>query len=117
MNCDIIATPSFRKAAKVLSKKYPSLSKDLIILEEKLLDNPEYGTPLGGNTYKIRVAITSKGKGKSGGARVITFVEVDMELEVEEEITNIYLLTIYDKSETDSVTTKEIDRLIKRRFD
>ena len=116
MNCEIIATPSFKKAVKVLSKKYPSLFKDLLLLEEKLLENPDYGTPLGGQTYKIRLAITSKGKGKSGGARVITFVELDLEVEIGEERTDVYLLTLYDKSDTDSVTIKEINRLIERRF-
>jgi mRNA-degrading endonuclease RelE of RelBE toxin-antitoxin system len=116
MICEVITTPDFRKAAKSLSKKYPSLSKDLDLLEDKLMLNPEMGTSLGGNVYKIRVSIKSKGKGKSGGARVITYVELDLELEIEEEITNVFLLTIYDKSETDSITAKEIKNLIKNRL-
>lgn len=116
MICEVITTPDFRKAAKSLSKKYPSLSKDLDLLEDKLMLNPEMGTSLGGNVYKIRVSIKSKGKGKSGGARVITYVELDLEHEIEEEITNVFLLTIYDKSETDSITAKEIKNLIKNRL-
>jgi hypothetical protein len=117
MNCKIITTPNFRKAAKSLSKKFPSLSKDLDTLESKLLLNPEMGTSLGGNVFKIRVSIKSKGKGKSGGARVVTFVELDLEVEIEEEITNIFLLTIYDKSETDSISSKEIKKMIDNRLD
>ena len=117
MICEIITTPNFRKAAKSLSKKYPSLSKDLDLLEDKLILNPEMGISLGGNIYKIRISIKSKGKGKSGGARVITYVELGLEVEVEEEVVNIFLLTIYDKSDTDSITPKEIKSLIDNRLD
>lgn len=62
----------FDKQAKRLSKKYPSLKNDLSALINALAEEPEQGTPLGNNFYKIRLAITAKGKGKSGGARVIT---------------------------------------------
>ena len=117
MNCKIITTPSFRKAVKSLSKKYPSLSKDLDLLEGKLSLNPELGTSLGGNVYKIRLSIKSKGKGKSGGARVITYIELDLEVDIEDEVTNVFLLTIYDKSETDSINSKEIKMLIDNRLD
>lgn len=55
--------------------------------------------------YKIRMAIASKGKGKSGGARIITFVYI---LEK-----TIYLLSIYDKSETVTISDKELRELIK----
>ncbi len=70
-----------------------------------LSKNPGLGTPLGNDTYKIRVAIKSKGKGKSGGARVITYV-VNPNKEV-------YLLTIYDKSEFDSIDDKTITVIIE----
>jgi mRNA-degrading endonuclease RelE of RelBE toxin-antitoxin system len=68
-------TKSFKTAVKPLLKKYPSLSKDLLVLESELIKNPKLGTPLGLNAFKIRLKISSKGKGKSGGARVISLVE------------------------------------------
>ncbi len=79
-------TKSFRTAAKPLLKKYPSLSEDLLTLEAELIYNPKLGTPLGNNTYKIRLKISSKGKGKSGGARVISLIETTLigEVDVEE---------------------------------
>lgn len=63
------------------------------------------GTPLGKNAYKIRMAVTSKGKGKSGGARVITCVKIIA--------TTVYLVSIFDKSEKENVTDKELKDLIK----
>ncbi len=117
MKYEVITTDNFEKNAKKLHKKYKSLKQELALLTQSLLENPVLGTPLGNNCYKIRVSIKSKGKGKSGGARVITFLELDVNIIQEEETTNIFLLTIYDKSDTDSVTDKELDWLIKRRND
>lgn len=98
-------THNFQKQAKHLLKKYPSLKHELAQLRDQLLQNPHLGTPIGSDCYKIRVAIKSKGKGKSGGARVITHVYVAGK--------TIYLLSIYDKSEQDSVSDKEIKELLK----
>lgn len=72
MSCEIIPTPDFEKALKKLSKKYKSLKNDFKELYNQLLENPYQGTELFPGVRKIRMAITSKGKGKSGGARVIT---------------------------------------------
>ena len=95
----------FEKQAKHLIKKYPSLKTELLSLIEELKENPEHGTALGNNCFKIRLAIASKKKGKSGGARVITnFVVID---------STIYLLTIYDKSEQENLTDKELNELLK----
>ena len=66
MNYDVIAVPSFRRELKKLSKKYHSLKADLAILFDDLQKNPAIGTPIGKNCFKIRIAIASKGKGKSG---------------------------------------------------
>jgi len=65
MSYNLIAVPTFRKELKKLAKKYPSLKNDLTLLFESLEENPTQGTSLGRNCYKIRLAITSKGKGKS----------------------------------------------------
>jgi len=109
-------TQSFRIAVKPLLKKFPSLSKDLLTLENKLLVTPRFGTPLGREAYKIRLKISSIGKGKSGGARVNTLIETALigftEKISEEEIT-VNLLTIFDKSDVDNITDKELKELIK----
>jgi len=73
MSYNVLFIPLFNKQAKKLAKKYPSLKKDLAELIDCLIDNPLQGKSLGNNFYKIRLAIASKGKGKSCGARIITY--------------------------------------------
>ena len=105
MSYSISSIPVFDKQAKRLAKKYPSLKNDLAELIKKPGNNPEQGTHLGNSFYKIRLAITSKGKGKSGGARVITYVKV--------VATIVYLSSIYDKGEKDTITDKELQDIFK----
>ena len=102
---EVIVTSSFKKHAKRIAKKYPSLKTDLNKLITSLKDNPSQGKSLGKDCYKIRMAIISKGQGKSGGSRVITYVHI-----LDQEA---YLLTIYDKSVKKSISDKELDELIK----
>ena len=102
MNFNIIPTPPFEKELKQLAKKYPSIKKDLTALVGRLLQEPKTGTPLGNNCYKIRMGITSKGQGKSGGGRIITFVQV-----IE---TTIFLLSIYDKADIVTLSDKELKK-------
>lgn len=104
MSFEIIATETFERKLKKLSKKHTSLKVDLRLIFEELAENPSMGTSLGKNCYKIRVVITSKGKGKSGGARLITYVRVQKE--------KIFLLDIYDKSEQETISEKELEVLI-----
>lgn len=89
MSFSIISLDSFDKQVKRLIKKYPSLKSELQKLNEQLLKNPFLGTPISNGCYKIRIAIASKGKGKSGGGRIITHVFVTK--------ATIFLLAIYDK--------------------
>jgi mRNA-degrading endonuclease RelE of RelBE toxin-antitoxin system len=105
MSYNVIPSEKFKKEAKRLIKKFPSLKQELSNLGKLLSKNPESGTALGNSTYKIRVAIKSKWKGKSGGARVITYLISENE--------EVYLLTIYDKSEFDSIDDKIIKSIIK----
>jgi mRNA-degrading endonuclease RelE of RelBE toxin-antitoxin system len=72
MSFKIVSIQSFLKEVKYLSKKHTSLKDDLRNLGIELVANPKLGQPIGRNCYKVRLQITSKGKGKSGGARVIT---------------------------------------------
>ena len=113
MNCKIIVVENFRREARRLVKKYVSLKDELFQLEKELLQNPRCGTPLGKNIYKIRLAVKSKGKGKSGGMRVITRV-VEIQMQVDEKLpqTDIYLLSIYDKAEQVDISDKKLKDLI-----
>jgi mRNA-degrading endonuclease RelE of RelBE toxin-antitoxin system len=104
MNYNVIATPKFKREIKRLTKKFVSLKNEYASLIDELSENPILGTPLGNNCYKIRLPIASKGKGKSGGARVITYVFVEQ--------TTVYLISIYDKSEQSSITDKELLKLV-----
>ena len=106
MHYAIVSTDKFDRIVKRLSKKYRSISADVDALKEELLKNPTMGDPLGANSYKVRMAITSKGGGKSGGARVITCLVL-----VDVENSDIYLLTMYDKGELDTVSIKQIKQL------
>jgi mRNA-degrading endonuclease RelE of RelBE toxin-antitoxin system len=76
MNYNVKTIAVFEKQAKRLIKKYSSLKAELLELIHELKQNPYTGKPIGNNCYKIRIAIASKGKGKSGGARVITNIVV-----------------------------------------
>ena len=105
MSFKVAYTDLFEKEAKRLAKKYPSLQEDVIKLIELLEKNPVQGTPLGKGLYKIRIAIESKGKGKSGGARVITYIVFSRN--------TIYLTSIYDKSELDNVSTLVLLKILK----
>jgi mRNA-degrading endonuclease RelE of RelBE toxin-antitoxin system len=105
MSFNIRLSENFKKEAKRLSKKYPSLKNEIDILGKELSQNPTIGIPLGNDVFKIRIAIKSKGRGKSGGGRVITFVKTDLE--------TVLLLSIYSKGEKDTITNAEIRDLLK----
>ena len=109
MNYKIVLDRTFEKEVKQLAKRYPSLKSDIKALRDEILANPTAGTDLGGGLRKIRMRIASKGKGKSGGARVITFTVV-----VAVEETEINLLYIYDKAEPKSVSAHEIEALLRK---
>ena len=106
MTYSVFYTPDFERQLKRLCRKYKSLPEDLSELIAELKIDPFSGTSLGNNCYKLRLAIKSKGKGKSGGARIITMVFV-----TEKEV---YLVNIYDKSEQSSVADKELLKMVKR---
>ena len=108
MKVDIVLADEFKRQFKRLAKKYPSLTGDFITFKKELTDSPLQGTDLGGGTRKVRMAIASKGKGKSGGARVITFNVIQHD----DDSIEITLLTIYDKGEIPSVTDKYIKWLV-----
>lgn len=104
MSFNVIATEPFERKLKRLAKKYRSLSTDLALVIDELIENPTLGTPIGKDCYKLRIAIASKGKGKSGGARMITYVRIVKK--------TVFLMDIYDKSEQANISDKELLMLI-----
>lgn len=104
----IVPQPTFVEEAKRLAKKYKSFKDDLQQLNDMLLTNPNAGDDLGGGLRKVRMAISDKNKGKSRGARVITYTFL-----VDESNGIVNLIFIYDKLERDSISKKEIKALLK----
>ena len=97
-------TSYFKKQAKRLIKKYPSLRTELNSLIELLEQEPLQGNPIGNDCFKIRLAISSKGKGKSGGARIITHIHFKR--------AHVFLISIYDKSEQADISDADVKSLI-----
>jgi|JI7StandDraft_1071085.scaffolds.fasta_scaffold272737_3 hypothetical protein len=112
MKNEVFTTPYFDNRYKRLAKKFASLENDVDNLIGKLLENPKTGESLGAGLYKIRLAIESKGKGKSGGFRVASYL-----YEETDEGCTIYLIAIYDKSEESTITKKDLLSLVKNAFE
>lgn len=105
MSFNVIATEPFERKLKRLAKKHKSLKVDLLELIERLENKPTLGSSIGKECYKVRLAISSKGKGKSGGARIITYVRIVNK--------TVYLIDIYDKSDQVNISAKELQFLIE----
>jgi len=103
-----IPTPTFEKSFKRLKKKYYSLKTDLEEFKKEYNENPEIGDDLGGGFRKIRVAIKSKNRGKSGGARIIT---CDICIKSEDKV--VILVEIYDKSEIATLLDSDYETALK----
>jgi mRNA-degrading endonuclease RelE of RelBE toxin-antitoxin system len=106
MSYRIELTDAFERQFKKLVKKYPSLKQEIIGLKKDILENPKSGTSIGKDCYKIRIAINSKGKGKSGGGRVITHLYVQDKV--------VFLLAIYDKAKKETIEAKELESLLSK---
>lgn len=105
MEFNIIPNKSFLADFKLLSKKYPSLKEDINEVVQSLKNDPKMGESLGKDCYKIRVAIKSKGRGKNGGARLITCVKIIQ--------STVYLISIYDKSDLDNIAEEDLKARLK----
>lgn len=105
MSFNVAVTDFFEQELKALAKRHRSLKNDLAALVAQLEQNPFTGTEIGNHCRKIRLAITSKGKGKSGGARVITHVQVSG--------STVYLISIYDKSDMDNIDDSTLKKRLK----
>jgi hypothetical protein len=111
MSRKIEALRTFKTRFKRLSKKFKTLTSELNELGKEILDNPEQGKPLGAGFYKIRLASKSKGGGKSGGFRIVTYY-----IEQKGDSETVYLVTIYDKSEESSIDKKELLKILKKEL-
>ena len=109
MNYKIIPQPTFLREVKILAKKYKSFKKDLQEFNDFLLENPLAGVDLGGGLRKVRMPISDKNKGKSHGARVITYT-----FYIDEANGVINLLYIYDKQERESIKKTEIKKILAK---
>ncbi len=105
MSSKIIVTERFGRELKRLSKKYASLKSEFLKLIKSLENNPKSGVPIGKECFKIRISIQSKGKGKRGGARVITYFYFEKD--------TVYLLSIYNKSEKENLKPSELLEMIE----
>jgi hypothetical protein len=95
----------FQREFKRLHSKYQSLPYDVERLGDSLKKNPFQGVSLGESCYKVRISIESKGQGKSGSARVIlNLAYMDDE---------IVFLSIYDKSEIDTISRAKLEELLR----
>lgn len=104
MSYKVVTTPAFERRFKPLAKKHRSILNDLNELIESLKEKPTQGVLIRESCYKIRMAIASKGRGKSGGARVFTFVRVVNE--------TVFLIEIFDKSDKANISEKELDEAL-----
>ena len=109
MNYNIKTYHLFDREAKSLARRYKSLKQDITELAKELLENPETGIDLGHGILKVRMPINSKGKGKSGGARVITVIIALSQTEKQ-----IGLHFIYDKSERENISNQELQEVLKQ---
>ena len=110
MSCNITVSVSddFAKEAKRLAKKYPSFKQDYKDFLDSIKENPLQGDEITKNIRKIRMAIKAKGKGKSGGARVITFnVLTDV------ENGHVVFLLLYDKEDASTVKVNVVKQLVR----
>jgi mRNA-degrading endonuclease RelE of RelBE toxin-antitoxin system len=105
MNYKIKTLPEFDKNIKRLHKKYKNIKSDIILLIKELQNNNKLGTHIVNNCYKIRLANSSIPTGKSGGFRIITYY-IDNK-------NYIYLMSIYSKSDLETITEYKIKRLLK----
>ena len=110
MSCNITISVSddFAKEAKRLAKKYPSFKQDYKDFLVSIKNNPLQGEEITKNIRKIRMAIKAKGKGKSGGARVITFnILTDI------ENGHVVFLLLYDKEDASTVKVNVVKQLVR----
>ena len=109
---NVLSLPYFDNRFKRLARKFKTLTAELAKLTKILQNDPKQGVSLGNGLYKIRLGSESKGGGKSGGFRIITYYIAESEIE-----SRIYLVTIYDKSEESSIKKEALIKVVKAAFE
>ena len=104
MSFEVYYHPQFKKELKQLSTKHHSIKLDVAQLIDNLEAYPKSGVEIAPDVYKIRLAITSKGRGKSGGGRVVTYVVTEDQ--------EVWLLSIYDKADRENIRDKDVASLV-----
>ena len=116
MSNSIKPTPEFKRDLKPLLKKYRTLKETILSLEQALVKNPYLGESYGQGIYKIRIADESKGKGKSGGFRILYYHLTKTEQGIE-----MLFLNIIDKSEIVTIkkadAVKQLKEILKEYFE
>ena len=107
----IIVTAYFEKRYKRFEKKFHNINEDLVLFKKSLVENPKQGISLGANLYKVRVPSTDKNKGKSSSFRIVTYLITE-----EKNTTNIFLITIYDKSEESTIDKNVLVKIVDSIF-
>ena len=107
MNYKIETIPRFDKDVKKLKKRFPKIKDDLTLLVEELSKNPNLGTHLENSIFKIRLQNSSIPTGKRSGFRVITYY-------INDEI--LYLVTMYSKSDKDTIITDKLKDIIQNEI-
>lgn len=101
-------TYSFNKEVKKLKKRFKNIENDYLNFVNSIKELDDLGVHLGSNIYKVRLANSDKNSGKSSGYRLISYLKlIDKEL---------YLIYIYDKSDIENISEKEIDKIILNNF-
>lgn len=111
MNTIVYTHPAFEREFKRFKKKYYSIVDDFRKFLQDLRQDPYQGVSLGDGLHKIRFRVASKGSGKRGGMRVITY----MVNKTNDETIEITLLYIYDKSEISNISEKFITQLLRQK--
>jgi len=97
-------TNLFDKQAKRLSKKYKNIKSDLTRLLREFDDYHQNAIEIKSNLYKIRLANSSKNRGKRAGFRIYYYIKIKQ---------TVYMLTVYDKSEVEMIDEELLQDLIR----
>lgn len=102
----VFESSAYQHSKKQLKKRFRLIDSDVTKFLHSLESVDDLGISLGDGIYKGRIANSDKNKGESAGYRLITLLQV-----IE---SNIYLIYIYDKSDLENISEKELDEMIRR---
>lgn len=108
MNYEVVISENFKKEFKKLHKKYPSLKSDLQSILDNIENELELATDLGSGFKKLRIQIKSKGKGKRGGGRIITY-ETILAVDAKRGVFG----SIYNKGDYENINIELLKQIIK----